>query len=49
MEGLKIYYNIIIALKYLKKINVRIEDLNLKDIYTNQRIATENLQEQFKC
>ncbi len=35
LECLNIYYNIILTIEYLKKIDIRIEVLNLKDIYLN--------------
>jgi hypothetical protein len=35
LECLNIYYNMILAIEYLKKIDIRLEFLNVKDIYLN--------------
>ncbi len=33
LKCLKFYYNIILSIEYLKKLDLRVEDLNLSDIY----------------
>ncbi len=43
-DCLKIYYNTIIALEYLKKIGLMIENFNLNDIFINQGNNGENQQ-----
>ncbi len=47
--NLKIYYKIFMAIEYLNKMDLRIDDLNLEDLYIHTELNNENSPEKPIC